>query len=137
MNILFFLKPKIEVSYLTDESTVRQGIEKLRSSGYTAIPIIDKLGRYVGTATEGDFLWLLLNLGGGDLKATEHMSVCHMKLRTKNEAVSVDAKLEDLFLKTMNQNFVPVVDGRNIFIGIITRRDVLQYFYSRIEKDSE
>ena len=58
-----------------------------------------------------------------------------VKLRTVNKAVSVNAKLEDLLLMTMNQNFVPVVDDRNIFIGIITRKDVLQYFYNKLQNE--
>lgn len=45
MNVLFFLTPKSEVAYLKDEWTLRQGIEKLEYSGYTAIPMIDKIGR--------------------------------------------------------------------------------------------
>ena len=26
----------------------------------------------------------------------------------------------------LNQNFVPVVDGRNVFIGIITRKEIIK-----------
>ena len=29
--------------------------------------------------------------------------------------------------KAVNQNFVPVVDDKDIFIGIITRKDIIQY----------
>lgn len=32
-----------------------------------------------------------------------------------------------LFDKVMNQNFVPVVDDKKVFIGIVTRKDVLAY----------
>ena len=39
MNILFFLKPKAEVAYLYEEFSMRQGLEKLERSGYTAIQI--------------------------------------------------------------------------------------------------
>ena len=39
--------------------------------------------------------------------------------------------MEDLLEKTLNQNFVPVVDDLNHFIGIITRKDVIQYFYKK------
>lgn len=59
MNVLFFLKPKASVAYIYDNNTVRQGLEKMKHYGYTAIPVIDHEGRYVGTVTEGDFLWKL------------------------------------------------------------------------------
>ena len=32
----------------------------------------------------------------------------------------------------MNQNFVPVIDDRKVFIGIVTRRDILQYCYNAV-----
>ena len=137
MNILFLLKPKQEVAHIVSDCTVRQALEKMRSSGYTAVPIISKTGEYVATVTEGDFLWLTLDCGDGALKAMEHMSLESVKLRTVNRAVSINAKLEDLLLMTMNQNFVPVVDDRNIFIGIITRRDVLQYFYNKLKNEKK
>ena len=35
--------------------------------------------------------------------------------------------MENLFDKVMNQNFVPVVDDKKVFIGIVTRKDVLAY----------
>ena len=56
MNVLFFLKPKLSVAYIYDTNTVRQGLEKMKHYGYTAIPVIDREGHYVGTVTEGDFL---------------------------------------------------------------------------------
>ncbi len=138
MNILFFLKPKCEVAHLQDDCTVRQAIEKMRASGYTAVPVIDKEGRYVATVTEGDFLWFSLSYNSDNLlKIAELTPLSAIKPRTENKAVSVNAKLHDLLLMMMNQNFVPVTDDRDIFIGIITRKDVLEYFYDKLSTDEE
>ena len=63
MNIAYFLLPKSRIAYLYDDFTFRQGLEKMRNRGYTAIPVITRDGRYVGTASEGDFLWKLLDTG--------------------------------------------------------------------------
>ena len=41
----------------------------------------------------------------------------------------MNASLEDLFLMAQNQHFVPVTDDLGSFIGIVTRRDILQYYY--------
>ncbi len=57
MRVAFFLLPKSETVYLVENQTVRQGLEKLRHHGYTAVPLLDKDGRYVGTLTTADFLW--------------------------------------------------------------------------------
>ncbi|MDY6315508.1 MAG: CBS domain-containing protein, partial [Clostridia bacterium] len=60
-NIAYFLIPKNEVAYLYNDCTVRQGIEKMRFHGYSAIPVIDKDGKYVRTVSEGDFLGYVIS----------------------------------------------------------------------------
>ena len=40
MNVISLLTPKAQVAYLYDDFTVRQGLEKLRAHGYTAIPVL-------------------------------------------------------------------------------------------------
>jgi CBS domain containing-hemolysin-like protein len=47
--------------------------------------------------------------------------------------VSIDANIEDLIATSMNQNFVPVVDDKDTFIGIIKRRDIIEYCYDKIK----
>ena len=49
------------------------------------------------------------------------------------EAVSADSDMEDLIQKAMNQNFVPVVDDQNKFIGIITRKSIIEYCYEKLK----
>ena len=75
MNVLFFLKPKASVAYIYDNNTVRQGLEKMKHYGYTAIPVIDHEGRYVGTVTEGDFLWKLTEASAWESHAQERLNV--------------------------------------------------------------
>ena len=70
MNILFFLTPKNEVAYVENDDTLRQVLEKIEYHKYTAIPMLNKNGKYVGTVTEGDLLryikekWFLNNFIG-------------------------------------------------------------------------
>ena len=45
MNILFFLTPKSEVAYISEEDTLRQALEKMEHHKYSAIPIIRPLYR--------------------------------------------------------------------------------------------
>lgn len=56
------MKPKSEVAYVTGNSTIRQGIEKLKAHRYTAIPVLDEDGSYVGTVNEGISLDILLRI---------------------------------------------------------------------------
>ena len=45
MNIAFLLQPKSDTAFLYDDFTLRQGLEKMRHHGYTAIPVIDREGK--------------------------------------------------------------------------------------------
>lgn len=136
MNILFFLTPKNEVAFIYDDQTLRQALEIMEYHRYTAIPIINKQGKYIGTITEGDMLWGIKNEYSLSLKGAEHMPVTTIPRRSDNCPVSIDATMEDMIDKALNQNFVPVVDDQQNFIGIITRKDIIRYCYGRMQKES-
>ena len=131
MNILFFLTPKSEVAYIYEDYTMRQVLEKMEYHRYSSIPIINKEGKYVGTITEGDLLWDLKNIFFLDLKSIEDIPITDVKRRKDNRPVAIGANIEDLISKSMNQNFVPVVDDKETFIGIIKRRDIIEYCYDK------
>ena len=119
MNILFFLTPKSEVAYIYDDQTLRQVLEIMEYHRYTAVPVINKQGKYIGTITEGDMLWGIKNEYNLSLRGAEHMPVTTIPRRSDNRPVSIDATMEDMIDKALNQNFVPVVDDQENFIGII------------------
>lgn len=129
MNILFYLKPKSEVAYLYDDYTLRQVLEKMEHYRYSAVPVINRSGAYVGTITEGDVLWHIKNSGILDIQEMDSVPMNRIRRHWHNEPVNVNCKIEDLITTSMNQNFVPVVDDNQIFIGIVTRRDIIQHFY--------
>ena len=135
MNIAYFLIPKHNVAYLYDDCTFRQGLEKMRHHGYTAIPVITREGRYVGTVSEGDFLWRMLapsqeedgEQQGFRMKDMERLHIRDI-LKADRPPVHITVTMEELLSSAMNQNFVPVVDDLDNFIGIVTRKDIIRYF---------
>lgn len=137
MNVLFFLKPKSEVAVLWDDYTLRQAVEKMERSGFTAIPMINKQGEYVGTLTEGDVLWTIKSRYNMNLKDAENMPIRDVLLRTRFEPISINANMEDIVAKAMNQNYVPVIDDKKVFIGIITRKDIIEFCYDGYKKYKE
>lgn len=138
MNILFFLTPKKDVAYLDEKDTMRQALEKMEYHRYSSIPIIDNEGKFLGTITEGDLLWSLKNSLGLDLKSTENILIREVPRRMDNKPVSINANIEDLIYTAMHQNFVPVIDDQDVFIGIIKRSDIIQYCYQKMyEKNLE
>ena len=131
MNILFFLIPKNKVAYLYDDFSLRQALEKMEHHKYSAIPILDREGRYVGTITEGDILWEIKNNLSFSIKEAENIPIASVKRKLDNAPISAHANMTDLIQKAMNQNFLPVVDDSGSFIGIITRKDIIEYCYYR------
>ena len=132
-NILFFLMPKAMCAYLYDDYTIRQALEKMEAAGYAAIPILNRRGEYRGTLTEGDLLWAIKDLCQMDLKKTEEHSIMEIHHRRDNAPVPVSTSMGELLSTASDQNFVPVVDDKGAFIGLVTRRAIMQYWLQNVD----
>lgn len=125
MNVFMLLIPKVECCVLRDTDTLRQGLEKMRHHGYTALPVITKEGKFAGCVNEGDFLWHLLQYGG-DMRAQEQYLVRDILRPSFNPAVYSDVSMDELLERAENQNFIPVLDDRDCLCGIVTRRRIMR-----------
>ncbi len=128
MNIAFFLLPKKDVVYIPIKSTMRQAMERMDYHRYTAIPILDDKGRYLGTLTEGDLLRKMKNTPGLSFEGTEKVLLEDVPRRLNDKTVHIHAEIEDLLTLAIQQNFIPVVDDYGSFIGLIRRSQIIEYF---------
>lgn len=131
MNIAYFLHPKGQVAFLYDDYTFRQGLEKMKHHGYTAIPVISRSGQYVGTVSEGNFLWKLVQEENEDsltMKELEQLQVRDILDTSAYPPVRITVTMDELLDNATKQNFIPVVDDSGSFIGIVTRKDIIRYF---------
>ena len=136
MNVAFFLRPKFNVTYIYENDSIRAGLEKMKYHGYTAIPVINDKNEYVGTVSEGDFLWFLVddqkeNLQKVDLKSVEDKKIKDILKKDRDPSIGITVSVEELLTRAMKQNFVPVVDDSGIFIGIVTRKSIIEYFVKK------
>ena len=131
-NILFFLTPKALCVYIQDDCTVRQALEKMEHAGYAALTILSKDGEYRGTLTEGDLLWALKNMCNMDMRQAESRRIMEISRRMDNVPVQVTTSMQDLIERATTQNFVPVVDDKDTFIGIVTRKAIIKYCQQRL-----
>ena len=129
-NILFFLTPKVLCVHLMEDDTLRQALVRMEQARYAALPILNKRGEYCGTLTEGDALWALMNKCGLDIYAAKHVRIMDIAHRKDNTPVKVTATMDQLLDRASTQNFIPVVDDKNTFIGIVTRRSIIKYCQS-------
>lgn len=130
MNITFFLLPKIKVEFLFEDFSLRQAIEKMEYHRYSVVPVLSKDGKYLYSLSEGDILYTMTK---NKLKF-EDLTKIHLESIKRDrdvKPVSIDSSMDDLVKLIVDQNFVPVVDDRGVFIGIITRKAVINYLLSK------
>lgn len=132
MNIAFFLTPKKDVIHLKNNTTMQEAVNTMYKYRYTAVPIINEKGKYVGTLTEGDLLYKLKKDESVSLKDMSNILVEDIPRYQINRPVSINSNIKNLINIAKYQNFVPVVDDNNTFIGIIKRSDIIKYCYDII-----
>lgn len=134
MNVFRFIRPKSSVEYVYDTSTVRQALEKMRYHHYAAIPVITEGGVYVGTLRSEDIFKYFVDSGKSNARSAEGDSVTEILDKDYQKPLSHSASVEELFKMVSEHNFAPVVDDRNCFIGMVLRRDVLDFLLKYYEK---
>ena len=137
MNILRFMIPKSSVEYIYESNTVRQALEKMRYHHYVAIPVLDEEGAYLGTLRNDDLFRYFLDNDTFDSRAAERDRVVSILDKEYSKPMYHNATLSELIENVKEHNFVPVVDDRGCFIGIILRRDILNFLLKFYEKENE
>ena len=90
---------------------------------------------YRGTLTEGDLLWALKNMCYMDMRQAEARRIMEITRRKDNISVRVTMGMEDLVERASTQNFVPVVDDKDAFIGIVTRSAIIKYCHQELFRE--
>ncbi len=128
MNSIFdFFIPRIEVAYINTDDTLRQAMEKMEYHRYTAVPIVDTEDCFAGVLTEGDILWYIKKQGLGILKDAERINIMDIPRRSNVRCIGVAEPILSVIDLSLNQNFVPLSDDRGKFIGIITRKKIIDF----------
>jgi CBS-domain-containing membrane protein len=132
MKIDYFLLPKDEVTTINPTANMRQALDLIENKYFKAIPIIDDEGKYIGTLTEGDFLWKMKETAGLNFDNMHEVLVSELELNVVNITVSIEADMEDMLALAAEQNFVPVTGEDDKFLGIIRRKDIIAYYIRNI-----
>ena len=135
MNIFRFIRPKSSVEYVYDTSTVRQALEKMRYHHYVAIPVISEDGVYVGTLRSEDIFGYFVDGKKQSAHQAEKDTVTKILDKEYLKPLLHSASVNELFEVALERNFAPVVDDRNCFIGLVLRRDVLDFLLKYYEKN--
>lgn len=129
MDILAFVKPLHEVVYVYDDFPIKDALEKMKQYRFSSIPILSRDGKFVGTLTEGDLLWYFQGFDSFDREKANNAFVSQIRRFRDYKTINIHSNIDELIIKASDENFVPVVDDQNIFLGIVTRKTLLNYFF--------
>lgn len=130
MNIIEFIKPVDEVEYVYEDQTLLEALDKMEGPRFTSIPILKRDGGYAGTLTEGDLLWYIRRKLDFQVKKADRACVCDIPRHRDYEPVRLSTNIDELIIKASNENFVPVLNENGKFVGIVTRKTLLNYFFT-------
>ena len=133
LNVFELLTPKSSVAFILDNSTVRQALEKIVYHKYAVVPVLNNAGEYVGTISEGDLLRFIVAQDGIDKEECEDILIKDIDKYRSYAPVKVDASFDEIYEASLNQNFIPIVDDRNVFIGLIRRKEVMVYIKRMVD----
>ncbi len=131
MNVLFFIRPKQEVAFIYSDSSLRQAIEKMNSCSYNEIPVLDRDGHYMYSVSALDLLLFIRKKGEYSENISLNSYLKDVKIHRDIKAIKVDNDIEDLYDVALSQNYIPIVDDRNVFSGIVTRKAVMNWLINK------
>ncbi len=134
MNIITLLTPKDKTFYLDSQATIRQALEKYDYHKFTVVPLIDKEGHYVTTLSEGDILRYIKNNCNFDIEIAETHTIDFIEKYRPYKALDISSPIQEVIKLSFEQNFIPMVDDRGMYIGIIKRKGIIKYFYEDFKR---
>lgn len=121
LNIARLMIPKVFTKFLHESDSIRQGLELMELNHLTALPVLDEEECFVGCVSEGDFLRHMIATGSTDKRVHEKHRVSEILRKDFCPAIRIDSDREVVIEAMLKQNFLPVVDDRNMLCGILTR----------------
>lgn len=132
-NVFEYLTPKASTNYFDADCTLLDALEKFDDNKYSVVPIIDKDGNFVSTISDGDVLRYLKNELHFDLSKAKNILVKDIPHYRPYQTLSVLTTPQVVCVLSLEQNFVPILDDRQKFIGIVKRKTIIQYLFQYMD----
>lgn len=129
-NLLSFLTPKINTHFINASSTIRQALEKFDVHKFSIVPLINDEGRFISTISEGDILRYIKNECNFNIKIAESINITNIEKYRPYKALPISTPLEEIVKLSLEQNFIPIIDDRGMYIGIIKRKTIIEHFFN-------
>ncbi|WP_311465207.1 cyclic-di-AMP-binding protein CbpB [uncultured Abiotrophia sp.] len=124
-KMLDFMIPADNVANVIDQHTLSTGLLILTQSNYTMIPVLSAESKLMGVISMSMIIKAVMTVDAIEMERLDELKVRDVML-SQPVRVRANCHLADVLNYLIDQNFVCVVDGDNRFLGIITRKNVLQ-----------
>lgn len=118
------VKPADEVAVILESNTLSHALLLMTSNKYSVVPVIDNKSRMKGLISMPLIIEAIMGIEDvqfdklGDIRVEEVMD-------TDYPVVREDFELEDVLRMLIHASFVTVVDENFVFLGIVTRHEIL------------
>ena len=124
-KMLDFMIPADNVANVIDQHTLSTGLLILTQSNYTMIPVLSAESKLMGVISMSMIIKAVMTVDAIEMERLDELKVRDVML-CQPVRVQANCNLEEVLNYLIDQNFVCVVDGDNRFLGIITRKNVMQ-----------
>lgn len=129
MKAFDLIIPKNKVEFLYSDITVGDALRKIGKKKFAMVPVLERRSeRYLYSLSSSDILFELLKKG--DIQACKDEMLSEVTIDRLIVPCQKDTDLASIADLAISQNFVPIVDNNGAFLGIVTRRAILDYFIS-------
>lgn len=124
-KMLDFMIPADNVANVIDQHTLSTGLLILTQSNYTMIPVLSAESKLMGVISMSMIIKAVMTVDAIEMERLNELKVRDVML-CQPVRVQANCNLAEVLNYLIDQNFVCVVDGDNRFLGIITRKNVMQ-----------
>ena len=124
-KMLDFMIPADNVANVIDQHTLSTGLLILTQSNYTMIPVLSAESKLMGVISMSMIIKAVMTVDAIEMERLDELKVRDVML-SQPVRVQSNCHLADVLNYLIDQNFVCVVDEDNRYLGIITRKNVLQ-----------
>ncbi|CAM4129456.1 hypothetical protein AT575_06610 [Streptococcus penaeicida] len=123
-HLVNYLIPADDLAIFIDTHNSDHVMLLLVNNGFSRVPVLTKDRQYRGTISISDILnYQVKNqLTDWELNQTDIGEM----VNTKIEAIPMTSSLTHIMHKLVDYPFLPVVNEKNLFVGIITRKSILK-----------
>ena len=120
-----FLIPADNVATVMYNHSLDHALLVLSNVGYTKIPVLDKEDHFVGLLGLNDIVRKMVSLTDIDTDNLAGLTVADV-MEIGVDYLTDESDLEDILHLLVNNSLLPMMNKERIFLGIITRKEILK-----------